>query len=168
MKDEAALPRRLQSVIQIQREKNRKVGVIGDWNCAPASIDRMSESSNGVHETKRYNEIVEMWGLGNGKGGEGENGAIQRAGEEPRLEEVRPITNSEYRERLVSQNGDVFRNRHPDLEAYTRSEEIQSKTRQRNEVRRSRIDLMVVDKEMLKDIHANGKHNKEHMLGLGS
>ena len=48
----------------------------------------------------------------------------------------------------------MFRNRHPDLEAYTRSEEIQSKTRQRYEIRGSRIDLMVVDKEMLKDIQA--------------
>jgi len=150
--EESALPKRLQSIIRIQREKNRKVGVIGDWNCAPALKDRMSGNNNGVHETKRYNEIVKMWGLGNGRGGEGDNSAIQIEGEEPRLEEIRPITNNEYRERLTSQNGDVFRNRHPDLEAYTRSEEIQSKARQRYEIRRSRIDLMVVDKEMLKDI----------------
>ena len=146
--EESALPKRLQNAIQTQRDKNRKICVIGDWNCAPTMADRTSEdydpltTQDRMYETKRYNELVEMWGLGNGKGGEGGDGIIQKDGEEPRLEEVRPITNSEYSERLENQNGDVFRNRHPNLEAYSRSEEVreQTTTKKRGEKVKNRFD----------------------------
>ena len=70
LEEETALPKRLQKAIQTQRHKHRKIGVIGDWNCAPTPADRMHGNHyNGVHETKRYTEIIDMWGLGNGKGG---------------------------------------------------------------------------------------------------
>ena len=54
----------------------------------------------------------------------------------------------------MNNNGDVFRNRHPNLVAHTRSEDYKGKKDKITITRRSRIDLLVIDKDMIKDIQA--------------